>query len=180
MKLFRKSRFSSFFGHHRGQRFGTVENNTAEFRRRSVIALCFVFFCFFLLAARFVWLQVICHDQYTTQAERNRSVAIPSQPSRGLIFDRNGIILARNYWSYSLEITPSKAEEQLDTLIERLSNVISISDTDKRRFRRILSESKRFDPIPIRLDLTEQEMARFLVNQWQFPGVDLASREFRQ
>lgn len=180
MKLFRKKRTPSLFGRSRSRGFGSTEANTAEFRRRGVIALCFIFFCFSLLAARFVWLQVIRHDQYTTQAEKNRSVAIPSQPSRGLIFDRNGIILARNYWSYSLEITPSKAEEKLDTLIERLSKVIAISDTDERRFRRILAESKRFDPVPIRLDLTEQEMARFLVNQWQFPGVELASREFRQ
>lgn len=182
MKLFRKSlrQRLGFGGGRRSRGFGSAENSTAEFRKRGVIALCFVFFCFSLLFARFVWLQVIRHDQYTTQAERNRTVAIPSQPSRGLITDRNGYILARNYWSYSLEITRSKAEEKIDTLIERLSKVIPISDADKRRFRRISGEAKRFDPVPIRLDLTEAEMARFLVNQWQFPGVELASREFRQ
>ncbi|MCG5031191.1 penicillin-binding protein 2 [Mesosutterella sp. OilRF-GAM-744-9] len=176
MRLFR--RLSSIVP--RQRTISSVESNAAEFRRRAIFALCFIFFCFSLLAVRFVWLQVIRHNQYSSQAENNRSVTIPSQPSRGLILDRNGIILARNYWAYSLEITPSKTEEKLSTLIERLSRVIPISATDQKRFKRLLAESKRFDPIPIRLDLTESEMAMFLVNKWQFPGVELASREFRQ
>ena len=171
-KLFRERR--------RRRSSGTSEFGMAEFRRRGIFAVFFFGLCFLILVGRFVWLQVICHDQYTTQAESNRTVSIPVQASRGLIMDRNGIILARNYWSYSLEITPTETEEKLNTLIERLSKVIPISQTDIRRFKRLLSESKRFDPVPIRLDLTEDEMARFLVQKWRFPGVELASREFRQ
>lgn len=171
-KLFRERR--------RRHSSGTSEFGMAEFRRRGIFAVFFFGLCFLILVGRFVWLQVICHDQYTTQAESNRTVSIPVQASRGLIMDRNGIILARNYWSYSLEITPTETEEKLNTLIERLSKVIPISQTDIRRFKRLLSESKRFDPVPIRLDLTEDEMARFLVQKWRFPGVELASREFRQ
>ena len=169
---------------HKGQRhlppLNSEEGNSSEFRRRGFAAIAFVFFCFSILAVRFVWLQVIRHDQYTTQAEHNRTVSIPSPASRGLILDRNGIVLARNYWSYSLEITPSKTEEKINTLIERVSNVVRISEQDQKRFRRLLSESKKFDPVPLRQDLTEEEMARFLVQQWQFPGVEVAYREFRQ
>ncbi len=173
-KLFRENRRRGLFA----SRSNDV--GMAEFKRRAVFAIAFFAFCFLILASRFFWLQVVRHDQYTTQAESNRTVNIPVQASRGLILDRNGTILARNYWSYSLEITPSKAVEKLPVLIDRLSQVIPVSQTDRKRFRRLLQESKRFDPVPIRLDLTEEEMARFLVQQWRFPGVELAEREFRQ
>ena len=152
----------------------SAEGHSAEFRKRGFAAVAFVFFCFSILAARFVWLQVIRHDQYTTQAEKNRTVSIPSPASRGLILDRNGVVLARNYWSYSLEITPSKTEEKLNTLIERVSQVVRISEQDQKRFRRLLSESKKFDPVPLRQDLSEEEMARFWYSngsfrEWRLP-----------
>ena len=134
---------------------------------------------FALLAARFVYLQIIQHDYYTTRAEDNRISLVPIAPNRGVILDRNGTILARNYSAFTLELTPSKIEN-LDETIERLGRLIDIQPKDKRRFRKLLEESKSFESLPIRTRLTDKEVARFAANRYLFPGVEVQARLFRQ
>jgi penicillin-binding protein 2 len=140
----------------------------------------FVFLCFGALVARFVWLQVVKHDQYMAQAEDNRIALVPIVPNRGLIVDRNGVVLASNYSAYTLEINPSKLEATLDSVIDELSKLIDIGPKDRKRFKRLMEESKNFSSIPIRNRLTDDEVARFTAQRFRFPGVEVQARLFRQ
>ena len=135
--------------------------------------------CFGLLIGRFVFLQVIQNDYYTTRAEDNRISLVPIAPNRGVILDRNGTVLARNYSAFTLEITPSKVED-LDVTIENLSKLVEILPKDRRRFRKLLEESKSFESLPIRTRLNDEEVARFAANRYLFPGVEVKARLFRQ
>jgi penicillin-binding protein 2 len=150
------------------------------FRMRLTAMVVFVFICFGLLVARFVWLQVIKHDQYMAQAEDNRIALVPIVPNRGLIVDRNGVVLASNYSAYTLEITPSKLEANLDSVIDELSKLVAIEAKDRKRFKRLLEESKNFASVPIRNRLTDDEVARFTAQRFRFPGVEVQARLFRQ
>ncbi|MBX9868807.1 MAG: penicillin-binding protein 2, partial [Burkholderiaceae bacterium] len=101
-------------------------------------------------------------------------------PNRGLIMDRNGVILARNFSAYTLEITPSKIDADLDVVIDRLSALVDIQPKHRKRFRKLLEESKSFESLPIRTRLTDEEVARFTAQRFRFPGVDIQARLFRQ
>jgi penicillin-binding protein 2 len=150
------------------------------FRMRLTAMVLFVFICFGLLVARFVWLQVVKHSQYMAQAEDNRIALVPIVPNRGLIVDRNGVVLASNYSAYTLEITPSKLEANLDSVIDELSKLVTIEPKDRKRFKRLLEESKNFSSVPIRTRLTDDEVARFTAQRFRFPGVEVQARLFRQ
>ncbi|MFX5999076.1 penicillin-binding protein 2, partial [Acinetobacter baumannii] len=82
-------------------------------------------------------------------------------PNRGLILDRNGVVLARNYSAYTLDITPSKIKTNIDDLIDELGTIVEIQQRDRRRFRRLQEESKNFESVPIRTRLTDEEVAKF-------------------
>jgi penicillin-binding protein 2 len=140
----------------------------------------FVFLCFALLLARFVWLQIYKHNDYAAQAEDNRISIVPVVPNRGLILDRNGVVLARNYSAYTLEITPSKINVELDTLIDQLAALVDIQPKDRKRFKKLLEESKNFESVPVRTRLSDDEVARFTVQRFRFPGVEIQARLFRQ
>jgi penicillin-binding protein 2 len=150
-----------------------------RFRFRVAFAVGMVVLAFSLLIGRFVFLQVLQHDYYTTRAEDNRISLVPIPPDRGVITDRNGVVLARNYSAFTLEITPSKVES-LDRTIDALGELIEILPKDKRRFRKLLEESRSFESLPIRTRLTDQEVARFAANRYRFPGVEVKARLFRQ
>ena len=150
-----------------------------HFRLRLAIASGFVLFIFFLLFVRFFYLQVIQHEHYNTLAEANRISVVPIVPNRGIIVDRSGVLLARNYSAYTLEITPSKVED-VDALIDELATVIEIAPKDRRRFKKLLEESKSFDSLPIRTRLSDEEIARFAANGYRFRGVEINARLFRQ
>jgi penicillin-binding protein 2 len=156
-----------------------IESELDRFRGRLLAAVVFVLIAFGLLAARLVWLQVVRHDELATQAEQNRIAVLPIVPNRGLIVDRHGVVLANNYSAYTLEITPSKAGP-LEPLIEELGRIVTIDAGDRRRFRRLLEEGKRFDSIAIRNRLSDEEVARFTAQRYRFPGVDVNARLFRQ
>jgi penicillin-binding protein 2 len=160
--------------------FKNTERELHYFRLRLSVAGLFVLIFFGLLAARFVWLQAYQHDHYAAQAEDNRISIVPVVPNRGLIVDRNGVVLARNFAAYTLEITPSKIRGDLDELIDTLGGIIDIQPKDRRRFRRQLEESKNFESLPIRTRLTDQEVAKFTAQRYRFPGVDIQARLFRQ
>jgi penicillin-binding protein 2 len=150
------------------------------FRMRLTAMVVFVFICFGLLVTRWVWLQVVKHNQYMAQAEDNRIALVPIVPNRGLILDRNGVVLASNYSAYTLEITPSKLEANLDSVIDELGKLVTIEAKDKKRFKRLLEESKNFASVPIRTRLTDDEVARFTAQRFRFPGVEVQARLFRQ
>jgi penicillin-binding protein 2 len=155
-----------------------VEADLSRFRARVVAASLAVLFAFSLLASRLVYLQVYRHADLSEQAESNRTAIVPIVPNRGLILDRNGVVLASNYSAYTLEITPSKVAN-LDETIAGLEKVIDIQLRDKRRFKRMREESKNFESLPIRTRLTDQEVARFAAQRFRFPGVDIKARLFR-
>jgi penicillin-binding protein 2 len=137
-----------------------------------------VVLCFLLLAMRLVYLQVWRHDDLRAQAESNRTSIVPIVPNRGLILDRNGIVLASNYSAYTLEITPSKSGD-VEQTIDELSKFIDITARDKRRFKKLVDESKSFESVPIRTRLTDTEVAQFSAQRFRFPGVEINARLFR-
>ena len=150
-----------------------------RFRLRLALASGFVLGMFCLLFARFFYLQVVQHEHYATLAEANRISIVPIVPNRGIIVDRNGVVLAHNYSAYTLEITPSKAGD-VDALIDELATVIEITPKDRRRFKKLTEESKSFDSLPIRTRLSDEEIARFAANHYRFAGVEINARLFRQ
>jgi penicillin-binding protein 2 len=150
-----------------------------RFRFRIACAAGAVVLAFALLVGRFVFLQVFQHEYYTTRAEDNRISLVPIPPNRGIIEDRNGVVLARNYSAFTLEITPSKVED-LDETIDALGELVEIQPKDKRRFRKLLEESRSFESLPIRTRLSDEEVARFAANRYRFPGVEVKARLFRQ
>jgi penicillin-binding protein 2 len=150
-----------------------------NFRLRLVISAGFVLVLLLLLFMRFYYLQVMQREHYHTLAEANRISIAPIVPNRGLIFDRNGEVLAHNYSAYTLEIVPSKVDN-LESLINELSTVIEIAPRDRKRFKKLMEESKRFESLPIRTRLSDVEVARFAANRYRFPGVEIKARLFRQ
>lgn len=159
--------------------FKNPEQEIRRYRQRLIVALSFVLLAFCLLFARFFWLQVMQHSYYQTRAEDNRISLVPILPNRGLIVDRNGVLLARNYSAYTLEITPSRSGNLEDT-IDRLAQIIDIKAKDRKRFQKLLEESRNFESLPIRTRLTDEEVARFIAHRFRFPGVDIKARLFRQ
>ena len=160
-----------------------VERDLSRFHGRLLAAAVFVLAAFALLAARLVHLQVFRHEDLATQAENNRIAVVPVVPNRGLIVDRNGVVLATNYSAYTLEITPSRVPggvAALESLIDELAGVVEIGPRDRRRFKRQLEESKSFDSLPIRTKLDDAEVARFMAQRFRFDGVDIKARLFRQ
>ncbi len=160
-------------------RLRNTELELLHFDQRIRVMLWVVMLCFALLLARLVYLQIIRHDDLLDQAESNRTAIIPTVPPRGMILDRNGVVLARNYSAYTLEITPNKVEDLART-IDELAQVIDIQPRDRRKFKRLMEESKNFDSLPIRTRLSDEEVARFTAQQYRFPGVEVKARLFRQ
>ncbi|HEX4857288.1 MAG TPA: penicillin-binding protein 2 [Limnobacter sp.] len=159
--------------------FTHPEQAIKQFRFRLFIAGLFVVILFLVLIARLLWLQVVSYEKYQSKAEDNRISIVPIVPNRGLIMDRNGVVLANNYSAYTLEITPSKID-RLNEMLDELGKIVEISALDKRRFKKLRAESKRFESIPIRTRLTDEEVARFAVQSYRFPGVEIRARLFRQ
>src|SRR3990167_3377825 len=112
------------------------------FRLRLAISIGFVFFLLAILLVRVAYLQVVRHDYYQTLAETNRISIVPIVPNRGLILDRNGVVLAHNYSGYTLEITPSKTVD-LEATINELSALVEITPKDRKRFNKLLAEDRK-------------------------------------
>ena len=155
-----------------------VEIDLARFRSRVFVISLVVLACFLLLIVRLLYLQVWRHDDLRAQAENNRTSVVPIMPNRGLILDRNGIVLASNYSAYTLEITPSKSGP-LEQVLDDLAQVLDITPRDRRRFKKLLEESRTFESLPIRTRLTDNEVARFAAQRYRFPGVEIKARLFR-
>jgi len=161
-----------------GQALRDQQRELVVFRNRLMLSGFLIVAAFVVLLARFTWLQVVQREYYHTLAEANRISVVPVVPNRGLILDRNGEVLAANYSAYTLEITPSRVAN-LDRAIDELATVIDVSPRDRRRFKKLQEESKNFESLPIRTRLTEEEVARFAVNRYRFPGFEIKARLFR-
>jgi penicillin-binding protein 2 len=157
----------------------TRDRELDRFRFRLAVAAVVVVLAFCTLIGRFAYLQIYQHDYYTTRAEDNRISLVPIVPNRGVIVDRSGTVLARNYSAFTLEITPSKVAD-LDATIEALGQLIEVLPKDRKRFRKLLEESKTFESLPIRTRLSDEEVAKFAANRFRFPGVEVRARLFRQ
>ena len=158
--------------------FRTPAVELARFRRRVVVAALFVLVCLGLLAARFHFLQVQRHDYFLTRAEDNRIALLPVVPHRGTIVDRQGVVLARNYATYTLEIMPSEVRD-LDATLAELASLVPIEARDLRRFRKLFEESRNFESVPVRSRLTDEEVARVVAQRYRLPGVDVRARLLR-
>src|SRR3990170_342124 len=156
-----------------------TERELYLFQLRIGFAGVVVLATFAVLLARFVYLQVLQHDYYQTKAEDNRISIVPITPNRGNIVDRNGVVLARNYSAYTLEIAPSKIRD-IEGTIDALEELVEIRQSDRTRFRRLVIEAKGAESLPIRTRLTDEEVAKFAANRYRFPGVDIKARLFRQ
>ncbi len=132
----------------------------------------------FLLLMQLFYLQVVRYDHFTTLSRDNRVSIMPIAPTRGLVFDRNGAILAENLPSYSLELIPEQIEN-LDTTLAELGHIVEVSEPDLLRFRQLLRQRRPYEPIPLRVRLSDAEVARFAVDRHRFPGVDIQSRLVR-
>ena len=177
-RLFSKRRRSADAGAFGSSDLRNPERDLERFRRRLAIAGGAVLVAFAALVGRFVYLQVVQHGHFRTLAETNRIAIVPIAPNRGVITDRNGVVLAQSYSAYTLEIQPSRVRD-LDATIDRLAEIVDIAPRDRRRFRKLMEESKNFESLPIRTKLTDDEVARFAANRYRFPGVEIKARLFR-
>jgi len=155
------------------------ERELQQFQLRVGVAGVAVLVAFCLLAARFFYLQVFQHDVYRAKAEDNRISIVPVLPNRGLLLDRNGVIVARNYQGYTLEIFPRKVAS-LERTIDELAELVDIQPRDRARFRKLLAETRNAESLPIRSRLSDEEAAKFAANRFRYEGVELKARLFRQ
>jgi penicillin-binding protein 2 len=154
------------------------QNELHNFKLRLWVLGLLVLVAFSILAFRFYFLQIKRYDYYQTLAENNRISVVPITPIRGLISDKNGVVLAHNLFVYTLEVTPAKIEN-LDATIADIGTLVEISPADLKRFKKLKEQSHSFEGIPLRTHLNEIEAAKFAVNRYRFPGVELKSMLFR-
>ena len=145
------------------------------FKFRAIVA---ALICLLMLAGllfRLAWLQIVDYKHFADLSENNRIRLMELPPTRGLIYDRNGVILAENKPTYHLEITPEQVEDMTATL-EGLSKIVAISDTEMERFKEQLRVRRSFQQISLRTRLDEEEVARLAANRHRFPGMDINAR----
>lgn len=162
--------------------WGTLRDTVQEkqlFQRRAFVAILGVVVITLLLLARFYYLQVIAHETYTTLSDRNRVQVQPVSPTRGLIYDRNGVLLAENRPVFSLTILPERVDD-MEALLEDIQEIVDVREEDIENFRRRVDERRRpYEAVPLHYHLTEEEIARLAVNRHRLPGVETDARLVR-
>ena len=151
-----------------------------DYLLRLVVAFVLILVFFAILIGRFVFLQVIKHEEFTAKATTNRISLIPTPAIRGEVIDANGVVLAHNYPAYSLEIVPSQLEVKTDDMIEALRAYVDITDGDLRRFRKFRAEFRSYEKIPLKLKLLPDEAAKLAAQLYRFKGVEINARTFRE
>ncbi|WP_283121384.1 penicillin-binding protein 2 [Neisseria subflava] len=147
---------------------------------RLLVAFILIIIFFSILLARFFYLQMTQHNEFSGQASSNRITLIPTPPVRGEIVDINGVPLAKNYPVFSLEVIPSRIEGKMEDVIEALKKYVDITPTDLKRFKKYRESYRKFENIPLKLRLTDEEAARLSVHLREFKGVEVNSRTFRE
>lgn len=142
------------------------------FRRRALAGMLVIMASLAALGVRFAYLQVDRHDELSSRSDANRVVTRPLAPTRGLIYDRNGVLLAENVAAFRLEVTPEQVKD-IDGMLDELGRVVPISEDDIARFNATRKGKRTYEGVPLRMKLSEEEIARFSVNRWAFPGVDV-------
>jgi penicillin-binding protein 2 len=142
------------------------------FQRRALAGFVLIVLSLCLLVSRFVFLQVVRHDEFVTRSQANRVKPRAIPPARGLIYDRNGVLVADNVPAFRLEVVPEQVKD-MPALLTALGKVVPLGPDDLDAFRKQLTQSRRFDSVPLKMHLTEDEIDRFAVNRWRFPGVDV-------
>jgi penicillin-binding protein 2 len=155
------------------------ERELQQFQLRIAVAGIAMLVAFGLLVSRFVFLQIVQHDHYRSKAEDNRISIVPIPPNRGLVIDRNGVVVARNYSGYTLEIFPRRVKS-VEATIDELSELIEITPRDRARFKRLAVETRNPESLPIRTRLSDEEVAKFAANRFRYEGVEIKARLFRQ
>lgn len=142
------------------------------FRRRALAGFVLILMGLALLIGRYVYLQVSRHDEFVTRSTNNRVKPRAIPPARGLIYDRNGVLLADNVPAFRLEVVPEQVKD-MPALLKQLGKVVPLGQDDLNAFNKQLKQSRRFESVPLKMRLTEDEIDRFAVNRWRFPGVDV-------
>jgi len=158
--------------------FKNHQREIFHFQLRLVVSIGFVLLLLAILLIRFIYLQAVRHNYYQTLAESNRISIVPIVPNRGLILDRNGVVLARNYSGYTLEINRNKTAD-LEATINQLATLVEITSKDRKRFKKLVAESHDFETLVIRNRLSDEEVARFAAQQYRFPAIEIKARLFR-
>ncbi|MCL6241448.1 penicillin-binding protein 2 [Acinetobacter amyesii] len=155
-----------------------VQQEKRIYRNRVVISIGIVSFFMLLLVARYAYLQIKSYETFSTAADQNRIRLQPLAPSRGYIYDRNGVLLADNYPVFSA--TMSRADvEDIDDTVERLTPLLELTDEDIERFKSRIKTSKKTERVSIKLNLNENDIARFSEVKYQFPGVNIETQMTR-
>jgi penicillin-binding protein 2 len=158
-----------------------VKNTDKEIKQlkiRLALGMLLILTCFGILIARFSYLQIYRYSDFHAQAEDNRISLVPVPPTRGLIFDRTGVLLAENVSAFTLELAP-KLIDNLDRVIDQLGEIVEITPKDRRRFKRLLDDSRSTETIPLKVRLTDEEVAKLAAQRYRFRGVDIKARQFR-
>ena len=156
----------------RRPRIKNLRAEAAQFRRRAVVAGVLVARALFGLAFGYFRLQVLQHEEYQLRSEANRIKPRPIVPARGLIYDRNGRLLADNVPAYRLELVPEQVGN-LEATLQGLAELVELDEEDIARFHETRRATRAFRPIPLKLRLTEAELSRLAVNRHRFPGVEV-------
>ncbi len=143
-----------------------------QFRRRAAVGFLVVLLVLVGLGGWYFRLQVLEHDEYATRSEANRIKARPVVPGRGLIYDRNGKLLAENVPAFRLDVTPNKVAD-MDATLAGLRTIFALDDEDIARFNQSRKARRSFLPVTLKLRVSDEEMARFAVDRWRYPGVEL-------
>ena len=148
------------------------------FGSRTIIAVCLVMVLLGLILMRYYALQITAYEVYRTQSERNRVQLQPLPPKRGLIYDRNGVLLADNRPSYVLSVVRERVGD-LDVALSELQTLLPVSERDLENFHKKVNRSRPYEPVPLRFRLTENERALLAVNRFRLPGVVVEARLLR-
>lgn len=151
-----------------------VRQETNLYKRRMLIAMFFTLFLFFALLLRLYYLQVVQYRKYATLSDNNRIALLPIPPNRGLIYDRNGVLIADNMPTYALHIVPEQTDD-LDATIATVSELIELRDQDKERFYKELKRRRRFESVPLLFNVSEDDAATIAVNSYRLPGVNITA-----
>ena len=145
----------------------------SRFGLRALIGFALIVFALAVLGGRFFLLQVMRQAEFSTRSKANSVHLRHLPPPRGLIYDRNGVLLADNVPAFRLDVVPEQIK-QMDAMLKQLSAVVPLSGDDIARFKQSLRQHRPFESVPLKFHLGEDEMDRFAVNAWKFPGVDIA------
>ncbi len=154
------------------ERIKDAQREAARFRVRAIAGFLLIAACLCLLGGRFAYLQITRHDEFNARSDQNRISVHRVAPTRGLIYDRNGVLLAENVAAFRLEVVPEQVKDMPGTLAE-LGKVVALSDDDIEHFDALRKSKHTFESIPLRFKLSEDEIARFATERWRFRGIDV-------